>query len=223
MIAYDYHGIMVHIPKTGGTSIFQFFCDMYGVGRVEGKKKIFNMGRYCDPNFDHNRAIDYTENNVVSQEIWEKFFKWSVVRDPVKRFVSFYTWMRGEPNGRTFANMMSLDEFVDIFEERLWNVEAGPGQPQGYNFVRPQHEFIIHDGQIMVDMILQTERLSSHFEHLRKTLNLPDGELGHVNKSGGRVKKTLKITQRQVEFVEKLYKEDFELHEKISGESPWFK
>lgn len=223
MISHDFKCIFVHPTKCGGTSIFTLFCDHYGLTKSEGKKK-FNRGSYNQPNYDHNIALDYVRNGLVSEETYNEYFVFSVCRDPIKRFVSFYTFMRGENNGRTYSSIMNLDDFADQFYDEIFSQKARPGKTQAFNFVRPQFDFVTNEqGKMIVDCVMDINQLNKHFSFVKKKIGFDCPRVPHLNKSGVRIKDHLRISDKVVKLVKELYPYDFSLYQKISIEdTPWF-
>ena len=155
--------IFVHIPKAAGTSMLRAFG-------------------YHGPR-DH---CTYREYQKANPSRFDRYFKFTVVRDPVTRFLSTYGYIRRGGN-RTGdlrlaevvnAACRSPADFVSLAQERdlcaCWPM------------MWPQAAYIADEsGTVMVDDVLRLESLAHDFERVRRRLGLR-ARIGHENRSSTR-------------------------------------
>jgi hypothetical protein len=184
--------IFIHVPKTGGTSIEHAF----GFGKSS-----------------HATARDYRECNP---QAFDHALTFAVIRNPVERLVSLYTYAKKGGNGgkrdeikyRNVRNL-TLDEFI---------IEL-PNQTE-INFA-PQSYFIADDdGNVMVNEVLCTETLSEDWARLQ--VMYPN-----IKKLGALPRERLRSSSSQVTVnqvshlaekrIRELFEDDFGLWEKYCG------
>lgn len=135
---------------------------------------------------------------------WEDYFTFSVVRDPVSRFLSAYSYLTGHANHPALMNdrvkaFPSLEAFVESFE--------GDKVLQNIVHFMPQHEFICdRHGSILVDYVAKYEDLEKEWRYICRvlgvTLTLP-----RLNLS----KQTFYPTSQVKEMVKRVFAQDFSL------------
>ncbi len=194
--------IFVHVPRAAGTSIVRA---LYGEGCI----RHFPMRYY--------RAIDPGFAQAAQS--------FAILRDPVDRFVSAYTFVRqgGTPASRLSAvfaaqtaHITSVDDYLSFLEGR---------GPLDLDFVmRPQSWFVCgEDGGALVKwLFLYEEDRSALAEFLR-----PYGidALPWLNRTE---RTDLALTGRQRRRIETLYAQDFALigslrmsRRLVIGPEPW--
>ena len=146
MVYYDIDAIQLHIGKTGGTSIAKAFCLKYG--------DIVMLGKHWRP----NKIIE-----VHGQEVWDKFFKFSFVRNPWDRLLSMYMWRRDFR--RIIPEEMTYKEFLYDWAEKDIKWE------QIYWFEDKLDQF---------DFVGRFENLASDFQHICDQLGIGEVPLPHI-------------------------------------------
>lgn len=212
MICHKYKCIFVHIPKTAGQSIEHVFLNLLGLSWEEREPLLlkFNYDKNLGPpRLAHLKAQEYLKYNYISQSMFDSYFKFSFVRNPWSRIVSFY-------NYRRYYQLFSFKHFVT---KRLKNKIL----EKDYWFIGPQHEFIMnHNGDIIVDYIGRFENLKDDFNVICNALGLKDVKLPHVNKARevSLIQKFVKKSKKHYseyydretkEIVENAYKKDIQI------------
>ena len=77
MLSRQHKYIFIHIPKTGGGSIKVELRKLYG-----GGEKLPS----------HLTATEY--RSILGFSLFDKYYKWAVVRNPYERFISEYYWRK---------------------------------------------------------------------------------------------------------------------------------
>lgn len=99
--------IFVHIPKTGGTTI-EHYLNLRNC--IQGYCVIKNVA------FQHFNWSDYKK--LLGNKIYEKYFKFSIVRNPIDRCISEYYWT---PLNFGYKKKASFDQFLTEVEKILKN------------------------------------------------------------------------------------------------------
>lgn len=174
MISHKHHCVFVHIPKCAGQSIETAFLEDLG---LDWETRAVLLLRSNDrpeigpPRLAHLIARDYMRHHYLSRELYERYFTFSVVRNPWARAVSMYRYL-------------DINEsFSDFVEKRLMR-SLGLGEADvDYWFFRPQIDYVTDEtGEIIVDRIVHFEYLAEGFEQVAVEVGLKT-PLRHVNKS----------------------------------------
>jgi len=160
MISISRNWLFIHIPRTAGNSV-QSVLLPYSEDRLtcsafqDGIDRFEVQGPYTGNK--HFRLQDYAD--TVPTEIFSKLFKFTVVRNPWARAISwFFIPLKWISAGR--QPRWSVDEFRRDIEHmpsmaRMLNINGIPGQ---------------------MDMLLRFETLDSDFAALAKRLGIETGE-----------------------------------------------
>jgi len=171
MISHHHRTIFVHVPKAAGQSVEQAFLNDLELdwGRRTPLLLLKNPSRHHGPpRLSHLKATEYVSLKFLTQEIYDNYFKFSIVRNPWSRVVSFYGYMNYPVPFRIFVEQILAKR---LFETMRW-------------FVGPQTDYVVDaQGRQCVDMVLRLESLKADFPEVaeRATLRSP---LPHVNKAG---------------------------------------
>jgi len=189
--------ILIHIPKTGGTSV------------VDVLKEI-------DPNFiiphrKHDRH--YTQTKGVT-----KHFTFSIVRNPWDRLLSFYFWHR-DGGGRALHDesvdftgfVKNLDEYFNLTDPEIPTSKIDPGDERimWRDKSDDQYTWLISpkDDSLIVDHLIRFENLQSGFDGLCKKLELPQTDLPIRNQTE-HDHYTKYYNNETIEIVRKRYNRD---------------
>ncbi len=177
MISHFHRTVFVHIPKCAGQSVETAFLDELGLSwETRAPLLLRENGQPAlgPPRLAHLLARDYVRLHYLSQDLFDGYFKFAVVRDPWSRAASFYRYL--DLN-------MSFADFVT-----LWLPEQLAGGERHW-FLRPQADYLFPEGgpaagPMLVDALVRFERIGEDFAAImdRAALHTP---LPHVNRSHG--------------------------------------
>jgi len=174
MICREYNCLFVHIPKTAGQSIEQFFMDRLDLDWDRDRESLLLQSN-DDPargteKLAHLSASEYVDCGHVSRQDFTRFFKFSFVRNPWSRILSEYRY-------RNYFHHRSFRDFV-------LNKLPSPGWDDKYRHVMPQYD-MLHDrqGNLLVDFVGRFESLQQDFDQVCQRLDISRSELPHRNRS----------------------------------------
>ncbi len=206
MIDHKNKIIFIHIPKCAGSSVEILFgvkpkkYDVPDYERLVGwcpKRKI---------HLQHATAKQLLELDLVKEEIWSSYKKFSIVRNPFDRCISDYFWIMSSTGIRdSFRNfLLKKGKFLKVLNDRTTPEYRG-------DHLLPQNEYIYINNKLVVDHLLRFEELKEGFPNLMETLGFPKRELPKTNKS----KKIYKhyshfYNSKDINIIEYIYKNDLE-------------
>ena len=174
MICRDYNCLFVHIPKTGGQSIEQFFMNLLHLDWDKDRTTL-HLQRNDDTTqgtekLAHLSAAEYVDYGYVSRQEFSEFFKFSFVRNPWSRILSEYRY-------RNYFHHLSFRDFV-------LNKMPKPGWDDKYRHVMPQYDMLYdRQGNLMIDFVGRFETLQQDFDRVCEHLGITDSLLPHRNRS----------------------------------------
>jgi chondroitin 4-sulfotransferase 11 len=148
MISHNYRCIFIHIQKTGGTSIEQ---------ALNG-----------NPVWDHDDKPLIIEK--YGQTTWDKYFKFTFVRNPWDRLVSRYFWRWRLYKGvKECADVTYFENFHD------WAVNFGFS-------LDLQTPWIYENGNNVLDFVGKLETINTDFKYVCEKIGATL-KLGHIKKT----------------------------------------
>lgn len=189
------HGpiFFVHVPKTGGTSVEDYLIRRFGplaLNDVNKRGGVTGTGLITAVN--HLSAIDLQEM-IPAQSI----LTFAVVRNPLTRLLSEYSWQRGA----SFMSRLSFSTWLRVM------VHACAREARVYgNHIRPQDQ--------MVPEGVEVFRLEDGFDGLLARLDAvtgtrrPDLEIGHF-KPRAQGRETVRVHRQDVALIQRVYARDY--------------
>jgi len=190
MICREHQILFVHVPKTAGQSVEQFFMNRRGLDWDADREEVLlgdNDNRDCGTEkLAHLSAFEYVDCGFLQRDEFDRLFKFAFVRNPFERLVSEYRY-------RNYFQHRSFSDFV-------LNRMPRPGWDDKYRHVMPQYE-MLHDreGCLLVDFVGRFETLQRDFDEVCKRLGIEDSALPHRNPSNKK-SRNLKRRVRNVLF-----------------------
>jgi hypothetical protein len=161
MLDHNNKCIFVHIPKTAGQSIEQVFLNMpFNTVRslLLYKTDIPVRGPQI---LSHLTAHQYLQNSFIPRAYFNHYFKFSFVRNPWGRLVSWYFFKRPKVPFRAWIK----------------NLPKSGGQE------RLQYDYLHKGGKLLVDFIGRFENLQEDFNYVCDKIGIPPQQLPHRNKT----------------------------------------
>lgn len=188
IVSHEYKCIFVHIPRTSGTSI---------------ENTLFNKDVECnlDPNYwgkiKHFKASQVRE--YVGEDIWNDYFKFTVIRSPWERVLSRYGmfWVR-EIKPINIGSGKSLEHFLENDGPHITPWEHGTSCS----------DYIDEE----LDYICRFENREEDLMHVLNTVGhpIPDNGLVNVNPSriNPRFPRPTTFSKEANDLVEVKYRDD---------------
>ncbi|MCS3950923.1 sulfotransferase family protein [Salinibacter ruber] len=185
----DKECIFLHIPKAAGLSItYSLFGQMTG---------------------GHTTAREY--RRIFGRD-FNRYYKFTVVRNPYSRVVSAYTFLKNGghpafPNDKWFKKNI-LNKY-DGFDSFVLNWLKPSKNEWVMPHFRPQKDFLEIDGQIRVDEIGYLEKIKSVYKKVSNKLNIKC-KLEKRNKGKNESYSKFLDNSRVLRRIEEVYSKDFE-------------
>lgn len=208
MICHHYKCIFVHIPKNAGQSIENVFLDLVGLNWKNRAPLLLRSNRNPDlgpPRLAHLKAEEYVHFKYLSKDIFDDYFKFSFVRNPWSRMVSFYKYL-GFEDKFEFKDFLFRKFESEIYHKMYW-------------FVGPQKDFIYNQkNERIVDFVGRFEHLQADFDEICRRINVSPIVLPHANKSDEKKSESVEASrvsswkdhydQDCIDLVARLYERD---------------
>ena len=214
-ISYKHKVLLIHIPKTAGTSLcpildINYTQDFYTEGNKEIRKKFIPVQNYTpgeytmciDKNLQHLTLREL--KRALSPDIFNNFKKIAITRHPYNRLISVYNYRVASGNCKQDPNTLiefarqafKMDKFT---RNRLYD-----------GHMETQTSFVINDkGNFnTMDKIYKYENLKECFDDINK---LTGKNMHPSTRFNGRkgFEKEPYFTQELKDMVYEFYKEDF--------------
>tara|TARA_Y100001934_G_scaffold224326_1_gene268386 strand:+ start:82 stop:729 length:648 start_codon:yes stop_codon:yes gene_type:complete len=205
-ICHKLKTIFIHIPKTGGTSIEKYF-NIYNENGLRPNTNILhghvpikfedneydplNVGGLAGYNLQHLTSNEIKK--LLTVQIYQKYFKFTFIRNPWDRMVSEYKWA-----------YYSLS-FEDYINRILYVVENRIKLETKNAHFRPQIEYINND----LDFIGRFENFNQDIEKVSSLIGLDFDikKLPHEKKTNRKHYKEY-YNEQTKQIINNIYKED---------------
>jgi hypothetical protein len=179
--------LFIHVPKAAGVSVNQAIY-----GRPLGHFYAKDIKRICP-------------------KIFINTFSFSVVRNPVNRLYSAYSFSR--QGGTSVMGMSNPDFYINnpdftSFEKFVTNWLKKQDLSKIDGIFRPQYLYLFDDSKnLLVDKFYKLEGVERNFDEISEKIGKPF-ILDHHNKSD---RKNIEISDELRATIYEIYKQDFEL------------
>ncbi|WP_431111012.1 sulfotransferase family 2 domain-containing protein [Winogradskyella poriferorum] len=209
MISHKHKCIFIHIPKCAGTSIFKFF---HPEAKINWKIPNYDiLYGWCPDrkiHLQHATSKQLLETNLITEEQWEEYYKFTVVRNPWDRSYSDYLWICKERKIRdSFENYMNrTGDFIEVFNNSEVPEYRG-------DHLLSQIDFFDLQGSLKLDKILRFESLNVEMNELLSEIGINKKFNSFENVSAKRNSKHYSkfYDKKSRLMVDKTYKKDIDL------------
>jgi len=188
MIYNNPNFVFVHIPKTGGTSIYRFFKkNIIGTGVPKFfKRHLFNS--YPENLYGWDMKHQLWKQHATMQQInnlyqkdYTNYFKFGFVRNPWERAVSDFNWFLGEKYKPEIQG--SFTDYL-LVRNGFEKIKIKQEKTYRYDHTIPQYDFLFDsNGNQLVDFIGKFENLQNDFNIVCNKIGIQQQQLPHFNKS----------------------------------------
>ncbi|WP_296420189.1 sulfotransferase family 2 domain-containing protein [Pseudooctadecabacter sp.] len=203
--------LFIHIPKTGGKSVFAALSHLDNRGHRSPLGRIARrLGLRRPPLKARLRRHD-TLQTVHRLTTGLDVFSFAVVRDPYAHAVSHYRHLKSQNKNRTFAR---LTETRTLAEFLRWRADAPPAsrllENKNLFFAKlpSQSAFVTLNGTLAVNRILKLETLEEDFRSLCDDLDLGPVALPRINVN--LTAPPVHIDEEATALINQIYHDDFD-------------
>ena len=198
MISHPYSCIFIHIPKTGGSSIESVIwskprspADLW-MGFVDDFHNKYQTGGLQHLLSRHIKL-------EVGNDVFDKYYKFTIVRNPWDKAASQYSFMSKREDLRNFIDMKRDTSFKKYLE--LIKLKKHIQWEPQVNFLKDA------DDKLVVDYIGRFEQLSHCANEIFSHLGIAQTNLPHLHKS---VRKPYQdyYDDESIEMIKEMYNED---------------
>lgn len=211
LLSHTHQFIFFHIAKTGGSSIrnvLQPYTEEPDVFKIKRPLREQNgqpnqLYEVWQSLLRHAWARDARKQ--LAPGLFERYYKFAIVRNPWDWHVSMYHFILKEPTHARHTLVQSLGNFENYL---AWVINTPTPYPKGA--AKAQKEVITdEEGKILVDFIGRYETLAQDFEQICLRIGIV-AQLPHINKSTHRNYQTY-YNQRTRQLVADHFAADIEL------------
>ncbi|MAN26654.1 MULTISPECIES: sulfotransferase family 2 domain-containing protein [Mesonia] len=168
MICHKRKVIFIHISKCAGSTIEKAFGIDVGNTRGDCLKNFYGWDKRDKIYLQHATPQELIDLNKMTQEQWEKYYKFIIIRNPWSRAVSDYLWV---VKGRTI-----VDSFSNFLKRKgqFFEILNDPNQPayRGDHLKKQKEYFLLNGEKINYDLVIRLENIEQGLDVLKMDLNL---------------------------------------------------
>ncbi len=203
IISDSHHFIFIHIRKAAGVSV-RNQLKPYAISRPDDLLSKIKSKSGIEK--DYQRFYFQMHSDLMSlkkrmpEEKFSNYFKFAYVRNPWKRVLSEYLYIRSKPEHGRYKKVikMSFDEYI-IYQAKRFDAHQ-------VNMLCDKN------GKLQLDFTAKFENLQNDWKHICDKIQIEYKALAHLNKN-----KTFPteeyFTQKNKLLIEKLWQRDIEMFE----------
>lgn len=201
IVSHLHRYIFVAMPKTGTHSVRQALREHLGPDDIE------QVGLFVNKRFPYEdlAAIRHGHFGIaqvrpyLGDDVVDRYFKFSFVRNPFDRFVSYCAFMTRQHGAFERDPQATMRKI--LFELR----------PMDHVHFQPQYTLLVDaDGALAMDMIGRVETMQASYDAICERIGIPSRALDKVN-SSKRGDYREYYDQTLIDSVAELYRRDLEL------------
>jgi Sulfotransferase family len=205
MICHKQKIIFIHIPKCAGSSINKFyFGNLNRDWRMPNYEDLYGWCPKRKIHLQHATSKQLLETELISEENWNSYLKFTFVRNPWDRAYSGYLWVMHDRNIRG-----SFKEFIlkrGAFETVLNSSKDKSNR--GIHLLK-QVDFFDFNGKYQIDFIGRFEKLNTDINRLNEILKIHETFNFNEKRNTHRLKQYSHFyTNSNKELISNLYIED---------------
>ncbi len=207
MISHQHKCIFIHIPKTAGTSINEFFHP--GIKFKVAQPDYERLFGWCPKrklHMQHATSKQLVETGLVTEEQWNTYFKFTFVRNPWDRTYSDYLWIQSYAGVKGSFNdyLNRTNEFDKVLNDNSNFHYLG-------DHLLSQTDFFDFEGIDKPDFIGRFENFDADIAFILKQLSINKTFSIHKNKSKRHLHYSNFFSGTKMKKVANLFKRDIDL------------
>jgi hypothetical protein len=175
MISHKHKCIFIHISKCAGSSIEHGFGINLYDNSENNNKNLFGWNYEHEIFLQHATPQQLLDNKFITQEIWDTYYKFIIVRNPFSRLISDYFWLRSESGIRdSFKNFLNAKgKYEKILKVKDYETYRG-------DHLTPQISYFYLNGKsISYERVLRFENLNTELKLLCSDLSINPNMFSH--------------------------------------------
>ena len=208
MISHKYKCIFVHIPKCAGSSINKFILDGRNFDwRKPNYEYLYGWCPKRKIHLQHATARELLETELVSEECWNTYYKFTVVRNSWDRAYSDYLWIQEDTKIKgSFKDFVSKSgNFYNILNDKSTMLYRG-------DHLKSQLCFFDLVGSFSMDKVLQFNQLEIELQELKRNLKIERAHPEKLKYNSNKLEHySFFYTKTKMELIQEVYKKDIEL------------
>ena len=216
MISIKHKIIFIHIPKCAGQSIEKMFLKDLSLNWEDRYQLLLRpkrAGEKGPERLAHLYAEEYFKFRYISKEKFDKFLKFSIIRNPVDRILSELNF-QGIPrrNSKNAYGIKSIEEYISkVFKLNKFN--------DLQRHISPQVKFLYDSetNKLLVDKIIHFEELNHEVPKILQNKLKIFLEVPRINSSKKRFWCNEDLTSSDLHFINDFYESDFKFLEKMKS------
>ena len=220
MISIEHKIIFIHIPKCAGQSIENLFLRDLGLNWQERYPLLLRPKKANEKGPErlaHLYAEEYFKFGFIRKEKYDKFFKFSIIRNPIDRILSEINYRRiPKKNSKNSIGIESVEEYISkvIKLNKFSDLQR---------HISPQVKFL-HDSEtnkLLVDKIILFDEINHEVPKILKKLKV-FLEVPKINSSKSKLWVKEELTSRDLHFLYDFYASDFKFLGEVSKNTNGF-
>ena len=208
MISIKHKIIFIHIPKCAGQSIENIFLGDLGLNWQQRHPLLLrprNSKEKGPERLAHLYAEEYFKFGYIPKEKYDKFFKFSIIRNPVDRILSEINYQRiPKKNSKNIYGIESVEEYISkvIKLNKFSDLQR---------HISPQVKFL-HDSEtnkLLVDKVILFDELNHEVPKILQKKLKVFLEVPKINSSKNKLWVKEELTPRDISFLYDFYESDF--------------
>ena len=208
MISIKHKIIFIHIPKCAGQSIENIFLRDLGLNWKERHPLLLRPRKANEKGPErlaHLYAEEYFKLGYIPKEKYDKFFKFSIVRNPVDRILSEINFQKiPKRNSKNIYGLESVEEYISkvIKLDKFSDLQR---------HISPQVKFLYDSetNKLLVDKIIPFDELNNEVPKILQKKLKVFLEVPKINLSKNKLWVKEELTSRDLSFLYDFYESDF--------------
>ena len=208
MISIKHKIIFIHIPKCAGQSIENIFLRDLGLSWEDRYPLLLRPRKVNEKGPErlaHLYAEEYFKFGYITKETYDKFFKFSIIRNPVDRILSEINFQKiPKKNPKNIYGIESVEEYISkvIKLDKFSDL---------YRHISPQVKFL-HDSEtnkLLVDKVIPFDELNHEVPKILQKKLKVFLEVPKINSSKNKLWVKEELTSGDLSFLHDFYESDF--------------
>lgn len=209
MISHEHKVIFIHIPKCAGTSINEFihpnlqnefWKDDYRY------KCLFGWCPKLNIHLQHATPKQLLENNLITSDQWNSYFKFAFVRNSWDRAVSDYFWLKNDKKiDDNFSNyIQKTGLFKEVLTDKTQRTYRG-------DHLTPQYDYVTINDAPCLDFVGDFSNLHKRMKYVAKKIGINKPFREHKNKGVQNKNHYSKfLTKKDRDLITERYQKDID-------------